>query len=131
MARRKRQRPVIPAECHSDDHKVRARFDALPWFAQASDEDIRELAGCNWGGDYPADGVAQFLSGRHRRVARVFRYLSYRPTFAYSGDRVGFECHVSGPAALRWLREHRPALYESLRGDPEGAAEEGPNPEGP
>lgn len=43
----------IKAEVHTDDHIYEVNFDAEPWFAQASDKEILEVAECGWGGDYP------------------------------------------------------------------------------
>ncbi|KKL23440.1 hypothetical protein LCGC14_2425330, partial [marine sediment metagenome] len=66
---------TIKAECHSDDRVREANFDATPWFVQASAESIGDLARCGWGGDYPADGVAQFMAEQDREVGKVFQYL--------------------------------------------------------
>jgi hypothetical protein len=52
---------MIRAEAHSNDYKVTAKFEATPWFAQASEESILQLARQEWGGDYAADAVAHHL----------------------------------------------------------------------
>jgi len=41
---------MIRAEAHSDDYKATAKFEATPWFAQASEESILQLARQEWGG---------------------------------------------------------------------------------
>lgn len=105
---------TIPAEVHSDDYAAEARFDATPWFEQASDQEILDLAGCEWGGDYPADAVARFFEQRDSGVDRVFTYLSFQPPMSYTSDAVGFECHVDALAALDWLRVHRPSVAARL-----------------
>ena len=42
---------MIRAEVHSDDYAATAKFDAAPWFEQATDEAIEQLAKCDYGGD--------------------------------------------------------------------------------
>ena len=110
---------MIRAEAHSDDHARKALFDATKWFEQASEDDIKELAKCEWGGDYPADRVAEFMEQydtaqweKATTVADVFDYLS-----AVNNDyreMIGFECEVDNIDALAWLKTHRPQIYESL-----------------
>lgn len=96
---------VIPAECHSDDRAVEIQFDALKWFEQASDEEIADLVLCGFGGDYPADIVADY-----------FDCSTTRPLFFYLEEIVdrlkscGFECYVNEEAARKWIGEHRPNL---------------------
>lgn len=48
----------VRAHAHIDDGARTVSFDAVPWFAQVTDEQIRALEGCDWHGDYPADAVA-------------------------------------------------------------------------
>ncbi|MEO8286533.1 MAG: hypothetical protein ABI670_08870 [Chloroflexota bacterium] len=43
-------KPQIDAEAHSDDWAIQVKFDAAPYLAQASPDDIKELAECGWGG---------------------------------------------------------------------------------
>src|SRR5205823_1079481 len=57
------RRTMIRAEVHSDDHKVKASFDATAFFERATLEEVLGLAEIGWGGNYEADGVAQFLEG--------------------------------------------------------------------
>jgi hypothetical protein len=103
-ASRMKDNPPIRAEVHSDDHEHTASFNALPWFEQASDDEIRELAGINWGGNYEADAVAEFCTDTDDDVAAVFEHKG----------RQGFECHVCESDAARWLQKHKPALYAEL-----------------
>lgn len=108
---------MIKAECHSDDYVACATFDATPWFEQASDEEIRALAECDWGGDQPADGVAVFIQDKDPKVGRLFDYLSFEPKMGH--EPVGFECHVDVADARRWLDANRPALAAEIFGDGE------------
>ena len=103
---------TIPAEVNSDDHKVQAAFDALPYFMQASDDELVALVDCGFGGDYPADEVAQLMVDLDEDVARVFMYLSFEPE--HFGERVGFECHIDQRPALLWIKAHRPTAYQRL-----------------
>jgi hypothetical protein len=99
----------IHAECHSDDYVVEVNFDAEPWFAQASDEELCALARCGWGGDYPADEIARFASEMNEDVQRMFAYLEL---VRQKRDAPGFECHVEERAAIEWISVHRPQFLE-------------------
>jgi hypothetical protein len=99
---------MIPAECHSDDGVVTAAFDATPWFEQASELEIFRLAECGWGGDYPADEVAYFMSLRSDDVARMFKYVEI---LSHLENAPGFECRIERESALEWLRVNRAAIH--------------------
>ena len=101
---------VIPAEVHRDDFQFEASFDALEWFKQASDEEILALAACDWGGDYPADEVAQFFDTLAFYNPEVGCVLDN--TTAEEG--MGFECHVESAAAMRWLKDNKPNLWLTI-----------------
>lgn len=98
---------TIGASAHSDDHRVEVDFDAAPWFKKAIAEDILSLVYCQWGGDYPADDIAQSMAEHEAQLARMFDYISIANT-----DRItiGFECHVETDDARAWLNRHRPEL---------------------
>lgn len=98
----------IRAEAHSDDHKFDHTFDATPWFAVARPEEIFALAKCGWGGDYPADAVAQFMGRIERPLETMFTYLTAR-------DDGGFECHVDTGDAMTFLKEARPEVYDCIK----------------
>lgn len=104
---------TIPAEVHTDCRTEEAKFDALAWFQQAEDEDILQLADCDWGGDYPADEVAEYFQDRRKspEVQQVFDTLH---TLRKSGKDIGFECHVEEEPALTWLKENRPWLHSMI-----------------
>lgn len=92
----------VMAEAHSDDHASEVKFDATPWFEQASDKEIADLEACGWGGDYPADNVAIFMADHNDELARMFTYVEA----AHNIKDIGFECHINEADAKRWL-EHR------------------------
>ena len=64
------------------DEEVRFYGQAAPWFEQAPDEAILDLAKCGWGGDYPADAVAEFFEGKVPDITAMFKYKQH-----------GFECY--------------------------------------
>jgi hypothetical protein len=98
---------MIRAEAHTDDRVYEVDFDAADYFAQASDADILALHECGWGGDYPADYVAEFMATLDSDLEALFAYNAR----AWEG---GFECHVRDDDAMAWLKIHRVALYESF-----------------
>ena len=91
---------MIRAEVHSDDYAATAKFDAAPWFEQATDEAIEQLAACDYGGDYAADAVAEWSAKLFDAVADVFHYDELA--------RCGFECHVNPDDAEAWIAANRP-----------------------
>ena len=104
----------VPAEVHSDDREVMIAFDAEPYLAQASDHEIEALVGCGWGGDYPADSVAEFFDltpeGEDGPTREVFAYLHSNKDRLIPIDLHGFECRIVLEAGEQWLRTNRPQL---------------------
>jgi hypothetical protein len=101
----------IKAEAHSDDRVVEVYFDAAPWFIKATELMILSLAACNWGGDYPADGVAIDMADSVSELVTMFKYLELRRRV----ERIGFECHVNQNDALKWLAENQPHMLYRIR----------------
>ena len=99
--------PTIKAECHSDDRVFEVRFDALPFFLRASDQEIEDLARCGWGGDYPADAVAYFVEDQNPDISAMLGYCQRR-------RGLGFEVYVDPARAVTWLRQNRRFLLERL-----------------
>lgn len=104
----------IAAECHTDDRVYEVNFDARPWFEQASEEEILDLARCGWGGNYPSDQVAIDSAEWSDEVSEMFRYI-YRKNSKGLGDTIGFECHVESKDAYKWLEANRPGLVAAVR----------------
>ena len=102
---------MIKAEVHSDDRQRQAEFDATPWFEQAQDIDIIQLADSDFRNDYPADYVAQFVSVTNKDVEAVLSYVE--DAYAATG-KVGFECSINLDDAMAWLKEHRPNVYNEI-----------------
>lgn len=94
---------MIKAECHSDDRKIEASFDAEPYLIQATDDQIKSLIACGLGGDYPADRIVEFFAGTLNDVRKMFDYCADKDE--------GFECHITDTEAFRaWIKKNRPAL---------------------
>ena len=106
--------PVIPAEAWTDDHKIEVKFDALEWFKQANDEEIRNLAGCEWSLDEPADEVAIWTADNAYQdgLCKLFWYTS--------NIAGGFECRVDEEKARQWLKKERPATHTLICMDEDG-----------
>lgn len=95
---------LIPAEVHTDDQVHKVHFDAVEFFEQASDNEIRNLHKIGWGGDYDSDYVAHFMSDKDVNVSGLFER---------KGEQ-GFECHIDSDKAESWVSEHRPELAKEL-----------------
>lgn len=109
---------AIEATLSSDDQIAQATFDALEYFKQANTRTLRELVDCGFGGDYPADMVAEFFQGKNHDVDDVFGYLESIRGLRSKKNACGFECHVNPEQAIAWLKEnHRDALSSLPIGD--------------
>lgn len=102
---------MISARVCTDDGVVHEEFDATWYFEQATFLDLVNLEGCGWGGDYPADDVAEFC---RKRCKKLFNYLELVNS-DQQGDLVGFECHINREHVLEWLKEHRPPWYRLFK----------------
>lgn len=94
--------PTVTAEAHSNDWAIQVVFDAAKYLGDANVEDIRELAACGWGGDYPGDYVAEESESWEPRLSQLFDYIKWADT--------GFECHVNEVQAKTWLATNRPEV---------------------
>ena len=101
-------RAEVPAEVHSDDHRLNARFNAADFLESATDKELLALAGCGWRNDYPADAVAQHFAASHSEIALVLNYVC-------ATRNMGFECSVDQTAALAWLAAYRPDIMPKLQ----------------
>lgn len=104
---------AIKARAHSDDRVFEAEFDAVIWFEDATDDQIRELAKIGWGGDSAANEVAQFCKVSNQALVNMFCYLSLgRIAGAQKGCE--FECTVDRASVKDWLNKFRPHLVEEF-----------------
>lgn len=103
--------PVITAEAHSDDRKVEVSFDASKYFLNALidgdlEKELCRLKDCDFGGDYPADEVAQFFF--ESTTKRISDYLNFSD---------GFECNIDVDSVKEWLKQYAPDLLSVLEGE--------------
>ena len=99
----KKTKKAVTAECHSDDRVFEVTFDASSFFDKASDEEIVALMECGWGGDYPADNVAESVEESNESIRELFSYVR-------RVKDMGFECHVNEEEAIAYLKIKRPHL---------------------
>lgn len=108
---------TVSAEVWSDDARVRAKFDATPWFAEATDEELIALAGQGWWRCEEADEVAQYVEGTqvNPEVNDVFEYLQItNKNASMYADPVGFEVEVSTEGAMQYCRAFRYPVFVKL-----------------
>jgi hypothetical protein len=99
---------MIKTEVYTDDRRLETTFDATPWFVQASDEAIRALIDCDFGGDYASDEIAIWF-GDNAEIAEIFTYLDIVNRAAR--ESIGFEVNVDKDSVLEWLAANRPHLH--------------------
>jgi hypothetical protein len=110
--RERHSEPVVSAIIHSDDRRIEATFQANRWFSEATDEEIKDLAGIGWGYDLEADRIAYFMEPLDVEVEEVLNYC--RSAKRLSSDPIGFEVLVDKAQAAAWLAVHRPGLWEEI-----------------
>lgn len=123
-AERIEARPALP-EIHAIfrtvDGKASAAFDASPWFAQASQEDLgRLLAETTYrgsmcfpnsvGGKDCGDSVALFFADTDKDVAKVYAYI--KATSDAGQDCGGSDCYIDANDVDEWL-EAKSAGYSA------------------
>lgn len=107
----RREMDQIPADVISDDHHFKARFNANPWFIQASDEDILRLYRTGWGRSEVGDAIVHFCERRNPDIGDVMDYTQLR---SKTNEPVGFECVVDPESAMAWLKAHRPTMHATI-----------------
>lgn len=105
----------VTATGHSDDWAHEVTFDATPWLAQASEEELRALHGIGYRGDAPADAVLLYFETRIDEVAALLDYC--RRSQQGGREGVGFECVVDEHEAMCWLEARRPGLLKEIQAD--------------
>jgi len=104
---------IVTAEAWTDDHNVEIKFVATEWFEQSANEEITELIKCDFGGDYPADAVLEYMNSIGNNDAKeLFAYhaIVNKHCEASGRDCIGFECHVDKDSAMQWIEANRPEL---------------------
>jgi hypothetical protein len=89
-------------------------FDAVPWFAQATEYDLKSLASEGWTWNRSDSAAAVVAAAMHDdRLAAVLSAM------AKSDRDIPFVCHVDEANAKAWLRRYRPHMFrdEEAPGD--------------
>ena len=99
---------VIRAEFWTDDRVIECKFDARPFFMQASVHAVSAIISCGYRGDYPTDAVAEYIADNHFD-AEVENGFGYIATMQKTGRKnaPGFECSVDQESMLNWLDMNR------------------------
>lgn len=98
----------IKANVHSDDWRHDVDFNAIDWFRHATDQEILDLARCDWQYDLPADRVAKHFEDTHPSISALMEHC--RKT-----KGCGFECSVDPEEAFSWVTLHRPHLLTLIQ----------------
>lgn len=112
----------VAATVHSDDKEVDAKFDASPWFEQATEDNILDLARDQYKHEASSDVIAEFMTDRDPKVKDVMNYVAERNVrLREVGDEAeGFGCVVDEDQALEWVEKNRPYLLPKLAEIKEG-----------
>lgn len=104
---------MIRAYCEIPAYN-KARFDAAPWFAEASPSAILALVREEWTGN-PARVMANAL-GKTEGYSHLEDLLAYKRRYRndISGHKLELEIFVDPADALAWLAEHRPEIRATI-----------------
>lgn len=103
---------MISAKVHTDDRVFEISFDAEPWFAQATEQDIFDLASCGWGDDYPSDDIAMWFADSISDIDEMFSYIE---RVDGTVRKTGFECYINVGDVMKWLDVNNYDLAKKLR----------------
>jgi hypothetical protein len=105
---------MIHATCHTADNIVCLEFDATPWFSEADDPSIIDLARSGWS----SVAIAESLERRrgYERLHDLIKYAAERLQQESLEDLTWntFECTVDGQDALAWLAKNRPDVMARI-----------------
>lgn len=104
---------AIPAYARSLDGVFEARFDALPYFLDADDQELMELYKADFSG-LPAAELAYSLRDLED-LARLFAQVER----VHDGVSLGFQCEVEREPALEWISANRPELAARIERRPD------------
>ena len=112
--------PEIRAVFSTVDGKASTAFDASPWFAQATEEDIEALLAETVeggtsdfqraiGGNFRGDDVAAFCSRGNEGLAKVYAYI--KAVSDVGQDCGGSDCYLNAVDVDNYLGAKRAASY--------------------
>jgi hypothetical protein len=91
------------------------RFNAAPWFAQATDEQIKKLAANGWAGSQQADAVAEFFRSSNDDIKKLFAFCEASCEAGDGSSDIGFCVNIDDDQAMTWLKEKRYNLWAWLK----------------
>lgn len=95
---------IIAAEVHDDDWLHQVHFEALDWFEQATEEELKALIDCGFRGDYASDWVAEWTADHNTEVQAIMDWIQEEGS--------GFEVSVNEDDAMVWLAHYRPHMVD-------------------
>jgi len=98
----------------SDDKTMSVTFDGVPWFTQATHEELVTLAEDSWENELSSDIIAFHSEKLVPEVESVIAYVNQLATMPDKADVAGFSCKVNSEQALKWLEEHRSDSYVAV-----------------
>lgn len=107
---------TVPARAWSDDEHIQVGFDAQRWLLTATIDAVVKLANDGWERGNGADAVALHSQEWDEGCATLQEYVTARCQAAdiVNAGWIGYECCVSRPHALTWLKSNRPGVYDAL-----------------
>jgi hypothetical protein len=105
---------MIHAICHTADNVCCIEFDATPWFSEAGDPSIIDLAQRGWASTAIADSLERRRG--YERLHDLVEYAAKRLQSESLEDPTWetFECVVDGPEAVAWLEKNRPDVVTRI-----------------
>ena len=100
---------TIPAEVHTDDHRISVKFDALSYFINANTRALQALVDCEFGGNEAADSVAEWMDD-HKHNEKISNLFTYLHCLRKAGHGIGFEVSIDAEDAIKWLQSNRPEV---------------------
>ncbi|MBD2745695.1 hypothetical protein IC232_03200 [Microvirga sp. BT688] len=99
---------MINASLRSNDGILKLSFDATPWFAKASDDEIFALATAGWGGSTATDELIRYIGSCNPQAASFLAEMKLpEPP---NGTAAPIKVNIEEAPAGGWLVENRPAL---------------------
>lgn len=98
---------MINATLRSQDGILKLSFDATPWFAKASDDEIFALATGGWGDSQAADRLVQDVRVCNPQAAAFIKEMALPQL---PNGAAAIKVQIEDVAGGGWLLENRPAL---------------------
>lgn len=118
--------PVIKVKFVLDDYEDGDQFDGLPWFREATVDEILSLDAAGWASSFgqpipiPFLDMLYFFRGKtpYRHLTSLFNRLVPNYGKIHEGPRGAAMVRIDSYAALKWLTTYRPEMmkrFERIR----------------